>query len=437
MSVLRWVLALGICLGTVGTACAQSNDGYHRIQIIPVAVDTTSFTQRFVFWPALPEDTSVSVRYYPADGTTQASPIDCPAFVIPGSKATQLLYPGKVFASLREICPALAAGSQFGFIYLANTGPKNQPFSGYSRVSNQQGIGFSVEAFPAHVFNSSPAVVQGLRRRAASGGSPAFQSNCFLATLGDTQAPFSTATSDIHFGLLAVNGSELGGGHLLLPPGRIVRLLDVFSSLGAPAGDYDNVSFRYHVDSGNAATMAFCTVQDNSSFGADFRIAKPDQDGTCLDECEDWGFGDSHYARDTRAGADRLIIGDAQRRAFSIPAGANHQNTHILRFRNPDWISCELINPATQTRALPAYGLEMRLVNSGSVLAGGNNVTGFDNFYLGDKPDQGGTNKAYHIQVESSETNEASARPYILHCQSGSGNTRGDTVRFDAAIDQF
>jgi hypothetical protein len=67
-------------------------------------------------------------------------------------------------------------------------------------------------------------------------------------------------------------GSTVSGS---LNPFELFRYLDVFSAVGAAPGDYANVRaqfIRTSVDS--QPLVGFCTVQDNTSFGADFRIAK-------------------------------------------------------------------------------------------------------------------------------------------------------------------
>ena len=55
------------------------------------------------------------------------------------------------------------------------------------------------------------------------------------------------------------------------------RYLDIFwiDGVNAPAGDQSNVRAEFTQTSGGSANLiGFCTVQDNTSFGADFRIAK-------------------------------------------------------------------------------------------------------------------------------------------------------------------
>jgi hypothetical protein len=58
---------------------------------------------------------------------------------------------------------------------------------------------------------------------------------------------------------------------------EFIRLLDVFATLNAPPGDLDNVGATFEsIVPGGAPVLfvASCTVQNNTSFDADFRIAK-------------------------------------------------------------------------------------------------------------------------------------------------------------------
>lgn len=416
-------------LAMAGTtpALAQSTDGFHAIQIFPVVVDSGTFTQSFIFKnPDAASAVTVSTIYFPADGTTQAVNMGCPGITIPAGGQV-------VFNSLRGICPTLAAGNQFGFLYTAVTGTTQGLYAGYSRASNSAGLGFSVEAFPAHTFTSADTIVTGLRRRAASGGSPAFQTNCFVGNLHDV-TPYQHLNSTINYTLRNSAGVSIGAGSMQMTPGRMIRMLDIFATAGAPAGDYDNASIVFEeTGTGEPGLMTFCTVQDNTNFGADFRIGKQLRGyGT---QYSGIGAQDDHVSRDTTVGYDIKMTGDTTTaRAFSIPASAS-ANTHVVYFRHPDYIACEIIDPATNVRALAAYGLEMRLRDQYlTTLAGGAGIQGFSRFYLGDKTDRNnGTNARYTIEVESSTLNTAAVRPYKLHCQSGSGHTLGDMVKFNTA----
>ena len=403
---------------------AQSTDGFHVIQVFPVVVDSAAFTQRFTFKnPDAAIAATIAITYFPGTGSSQAGGLDCPNVTVPANGQT-------VVTSLRTLCPALAAGSQFGYVYAVSANAENLLFSGYSRVSNAAGNGFSVEAFPAHTFTSADTIVSGIRRRAASGNAPAFQTNCFIGNVADVTPNLNT-NSDLTYTVYSSAGTSLGSGALQLTPGKLTRLLDVFGAANVPAGDYEDASVVFsELGAGEPGLMTYCTVQDNSSFGADFRIGK---------QLKGWGTQyagtgqqDDHVGRNSIVGFDIKMTGDTTARAFSIPASATG-NTHVVYFRHPDWVMCEIIDPATNVRALPAYGLEMRLRDQYlNTLAGGAGIQGFTRIYLGDKTDRNnGTNARYTIEVESSTVNTTAVRPYKLHCQSGSGHTLGDIVKFN------
>jgi hypothetical protein len=422
--------ALALCVAAslaAGTASAQTTDGYHSIQVFPVVVDTASFTQRFSFRNPNAAAVTITPKYYPATGTT-ATQTTCPNVVIAAGKTA-------TYTSLRALCPSLAAGSQFGFLYTSETVLTDSlPYAGFSRVANPQGNGFSVEAFPAHTFTSSDSVVNGIRRLAASGGSPSFQTNCFLANLNDVTPAGSPVSTPVQYTLYDSNTNVIGGGTVNLAPGQIVRLLDVFLTGGAPAGNHNDAQIKFEeLGADEPGLMSSCTVQDNTSFGADFRIAKQEVGaGGQAYPGDTIGSQDNHVARRTLTNTDSLG------RTFTIAAGANG-NTHVMYFRHPDYVQCELIDPATNVRALAGLGLEIRMLGpDGLVVAGGNGLTGWNEIYLGDKTDRnGGSNTRYRIEVEDSEVNTGVARNYKLHCRSGSGHTLGDLVRYQAAGGSF
>lgn len=404
------------------TAFAQSTDGYHSIQIFPVVVDSSTFQQRFFFTNSSEQPVTVQARFYPGDGTAQAGvgPVTCNSVVIPAVGKT-------VVASLRTLCPAMVAGSAFGYLYTNETSPSSIPYAGYSRVSNFGGAGFSVEAFPAHTFTSADSTVSGIRRLAATGSTPAYQTNCFLANLNENVVGGDPNTT-VAYSIYNSTGTVIGGSQVVLPAGRLVRLLDVFAAAGLPPGDYNDADVLFQATSGyGRGLMTFCTVQDNTSFGADFRISKQ--------AFGSWGEGseDGHVVR-TYAWEDQDLYGHL----FQIGAG-NSANTHTTLFRHPDYVSCSLLNPADDTVLPASSGLEMRLLHMGNVIAGGNNVTSFGEIYLGDKEDKdGGANSAYSIEVESNEQNTGAVRSYALYCQSGSGHPGTySVVKYKEAIDRF
>ncbi len=430
--------ALGLCataaLGT-GTAMAQSTDGYHTIQVFPVVVDSASFTQRFSFRNPNSSVLTISPSYYPGTGTSQGVAIGCPSFnVAANSVAT--------FASLRAICPALVAGSQFGTLYTYEINITNEPYAAFSRVANPQGNGFSVESFPAHTFTSGDGVVIGVRRIAATVSNPAFQTNCFVGNLVDYTAPVTPVTSTVDVTVTNSAGTTIGAPtSVLLTPGKLTRLLDVFAFVGAPAGDYNDARVSF-VESGTGepGIFSFCTVQDNTSFGADFRIAKREQGYSHFLGTYDVGGQDDHTNRFSLVSSDLPTTYFPAGRPFTLLTGGSRHNVHAMYFRHPDWIQCELIDPATGVRALTGYGLEMRMIASDgvTVVAGGNDSTGWGETYLGDKTDRDdGNNTRYTIEVENNAGNTGADIPYRLHCQSGSGHTLGEITEYNVGTEHF
>ncbi len=427
------VMPLLLC-AAAGVAGAQTTDGYHTIQVFPVVVDSGSFTQKFTFRnPDASLPVTVAATYYTGGSGAVSTATACPGFTMPADGQ-------RSFSSLRALCPGIAAGNTFGYLYTAEDSSGSQPYAAYSRISNPQGNGFSVEAFPAHTFTSADTAVTGLRRLAATPGSPAFQSNCFIGSLNDVTPPGTPVSNDIVYALFEENGTPIGNPALVtVKPGTLTRLLDVFAAVGAPAGNYDNARIQFsQFGPDYPGVMTFCTVQDNTSFGADFRIGK-----------QEYGYGslysglaaqDDHVARNSDIRQDVFFSGLVSPREFDIPPGA-YSNTHVMYFRHPDRVQCLLYDPQTGTPLDASAGLEMRLLDGeANVIAGGDNMTGFGEIYLGDKTDRNfGANGRYLIEVESSGSgpNLGNTRKYGLRCQSGSGHSAADMVRYHEATTRF
>lgn len=407
---------------------AQSTDGFHAIQVLPVVVDTGSYRTRLTF--ANPTSTTRNVRayYVPAEGTTQAAELDCGTFTI-GAGAS------RTFETLREVCSALPSGSQFGTLHTMIAAPVPGlaliSYSAYARVENPQGIGFSVEGFPAHTLTGARSMVSGLRRLAATPSSPAFQTNCFVGVLHREQAA-APQTASIEYDLLDASGNWLATGEVEVPPGKLVRMLDVFGHAGLPAGDYDNVSMVSYLT--GAAVTSFCTVQDNTSFSADFRIGKQLQGQSIVQNFTSSPLAqDDHVARRTVTLKNVPLTdgaGGFASQDFVIPA-SGASNAHLFQLRNPDWISCSV----ESTGDMPLNNLEIRLIRVGSplqggaVIAGGDDVGYFSPVYLGDKSGLDVTNSRYVLEVEGREPGAGMDVPYQLRCYSGSGHSIPDLVR--------
>ena len=429
----KLAIAASLCAAafTSHTVQAQSTDGFHTIQIFPVVVDSASFTQKFTFRNPNSSTVNIAMYYFPGGGPQTTGGL-CGTYAVNANS-------DRTFDTLRNICPGLAAGSNFGFLWTYEVDAANLPYSGFSRVANPQGNGFAVEAFAASEFTSADASVPGLRRSAATVSAPAFQTNCFVGVLPDYSGP-ATGTVPVDLTLKSSANATLGTTTLNIVPGTVVRLLDVFASMGAPATDHINARLELfeNYPASEPGIFAFCTVQDNTSFGADFRIAK--QETGYLGEAGSGNVGpQSDYDARTSLRSTDVNTSDGAR-TFEIAAVNGSANTHVIYFHHPDWVQCEIIDPNTGVRALNGYGLEMRLLqrDGTTVLGGGDNTQGFGEVYLGDKPDyNNGNSGRYTIEVENNGFNTASTRPYRLKCQSGSGHTMGELIKHKEAVDRF
>ncbi len=159
--------------------------------------------------------------------------------------------------------------SPFGLLVIADkASPQSHNFYGYMRVQNPQGISFSVEGFPLEDFSNQVSDAIGLMKQAAA---PGYQTNCFVGSL---EQPVSYSVKLFN----GFSGSQIGSTVTgSLTAFQQIRYLDIFGSNGvnAPAGDQFNVRAEFTQTSGGTANLiGFCTVQDNTSFGADFRVAK-------------------------------------------------------------------------------------------------------------------------------------------------------------------
>jgi hypothetical protein len=219
-------------------------------------------------------------------------------------------------------------------------------------------------------------------------------------------------------------------------PGQLVRMLDVFAAAGVPPGDVEDAVARFQPGNGSeGGLLAFCTVQDNTSFGADFRIAKTDLGLGFLPGAQDDGL-----LRQIRVSADFRFSGEPATRKFVIPVGAS-RNVHVYHFRHPDVIGCKIIDAGTNALATAGFGVELRLLaldNDTSLwvpIAGGTDAVAFSNLYLGDKIDRGkGLNTRYLLEVESNGQNLGVDRFYKVDCSSGSGNGLGEMVLTGAPV---
>ena len=238
---------------------AQTTAGTSATIVVPVIAQTPSFGSEVMVYNPNGGAITVTPVFYDAQNTGSPGPKPCTSLSI-GANVTRTF-------TLPAQC-ALPAGSNFGLLVLSETTGTNR-FYGYARTQTPQGVGFSTEGFPIENFNDQLQHAIGLKRVAASGGLPANQTNCFVATLGDGvsyELRLFDGTTNVQL------GSTLSGS---LAAFQQYRYLDVFALAGVAAGDKTNVRAQFTNLTGNKKKLiGFCTVQENTTFSADFRIAK-------------------------------------------------------------------------------------------------------------------------------------------------------------------
>jgi hypothetical protein len=253
-----------IALAWPALASAQTTVGIGTTIVFPDVAQTASYATEVTLYNPNAEELVASVAFYGAVNSPGGSgPKTCTNVSVPAGRSLQF--------SLGAVC-ALPAGNNFGLMVVKDSAvPASRPFYGYTRVQNPQGIGFSIEGFPIDNFNYKTGHSAGLKRLAATPSAPAYQTNCFVGSL----------ESSVHYELRLFNdttGTQVGGVVSgIIGPYSLYRFLDVFGTNGvhAPDGDYYNIRAQFaELDGGTAKMIGFCTVQDNTSFAADFRIAK-------------------------------------------------------------------------------------------------------------------------------------------------------------------
>jgi hypothetical protein len=237
----------------------QTTAGSSATIVVPVVAQTVSFGSEVSVYNPNGATITINPVFYEAQNTVSPGPKACTTLSV-GANLT------KAFTVATQC--ALPAGSNFGLLVLNESTGTNR-FYGYVRTQTPQGIGFSTEGFPIENFNDQLQHAIGLKRVAASAGLPANQTNCFVATLGDA-VNYELRLFD--GGTNSQLGSTLSG---TLAAFQQYRYLDVFALAGVAAGDRTNVRAQFTNLTGNKKKLiGFCTVQENTNFSADFRIAK-------------------------------------------------------------------------------------------------------------------------------------------------------------------
>jgi hypothetical protein len=383
-----------VSLGLAGSALAQSTDGFGTIIRVPIVVNSSSYGSTLTLRNEGSVTANISVTFYASTGSAVGSK-SCGIVNVPAGQTVE-----QSFAALCAM--PLPGGSQFGQLHLYELNNENVPFSAYTRVQTPTGNGFSVEGFKIGTMTGTDSFsyVTGLKRQAAA---PGYTSNCFIASVGEAV--------DVQWGLQTSAGVALGTTqNVSLAANGMVRLSDVFTAVGAPAGDYSNVtaSFSEQTLGGEPGFAAFCTVQNNTSFDADFRIAK------------DLNPADARTRKFVSASTTGLGAGLAL-------AAYGDQHVLGLNLQNPDWVQCA-ISATTPTN------FEFRLKDpSGAVVVGGDSVNSFGEVYLGERSAR--TVGLWKLEIEGANALATFPLAYSVNCQSGNGTN--NPIYLGTEADEF
>jgi len=318
---LRMLVGVALMMSVV-IVRGQTTAGSGTVVVVPLVTHSTSFKAEVFVRNDQSTDITLNVRFYDTLLSPPPGQRPCSQLFVPANQTVSFL--------LSAQCTFNPSNSHFGMIVLEDaTGTyKTNLFYAFARSQNPTGIGASIEGFPVGNFSGQNANVIGLKRVAAS---PGYQSNCFVGALGEpvdyTLTLFDSTNTQI--------GSVLSGS---LVPYQTIRFLDIFAAVGAAPGDYLNARARFSAtdtDPNAPALVGFCTVQENNTFGADFRIAKS-RDG--LDRRAKRFMC---YATDP---ADPTCQ-TADTAAPTQVRLASTRNIHYLFLAQPDFVKCDLVSP--------------------------------------------------------------------------------------------
>ena len=391
----RSAFAFALLLSFAGGSHAQV-DLLATTHLIPVVASTASFISEISIVNAAGTALTLNMTFYEAETSLTPGQKVCTPVNVPADGALTVRLAG-----VGGQC-TLVPGSHHGFVILSDASPaKEGLFAAYSRVSNPQGLGFSVEGIPiGHIGGGeTDSYVPAVKRAAATAQTPAYQSNCFVATLDDAV--------DYTIHVYAGGGDYTITGTLL--PYQMRRYLDIFAAAGVPAGDWFDVVVQFEKTTPaqvKNTLLAFCTVQDNTSFGADFRIARNYYGGDWSRlrlVCQGLNF-DSSDCTTLKANPPTLLN-----------PGIKAQFLTMLYA--PDTVNCRLVSPQLAN-------LEMRLASilPPAIIAGGNDQTSFSYVTGPRSAINNGIHPFYVIEVGPREgTTPTYPLQFGMRCFAGNG----------------
>lgn len=253
------VAAAVCCALAAAPSWGQTAFGSSTTIVVPLVSNTATFTSTVWVYNPNGADVTVGVDYFDANNTATPGPKVCGDIVVPANGTVQFTLP--------SAC-TLEPGSHFGQMIVSDTAGTN-PIFAYVRTQSTANAGLSVEGFPSANFATDTTNVTGLRGKNVDQSLTTYQSNCFVGAQADAVdyviRLFDAAGAQV--------GSDVSGS---LNAFEQVRYLNVFAAAAtSPDTEFENVRAEFtRTSAGTQQMIGFCTVQDNATFSADFRIAK-------------------------------------------------------------------------------------------------------------------------------------------------------------------
>lgn len=415
------VLSWGVC----PPVHAQSPYGLAARQTIPEVIDQQDergplrSTEVDVHNPGSLAIT-VTPTYFGAVGTPTPGLVNC---------NSQNVGPhGTAEFSVGAVCP-LNPGLNYGRLELSSLAPggTDDPaglvFLANARIT-APGKYFPVEGFPqGNLSGNKVAAVTGLKSGFVDGSQ--WQTRCFAAGLNDPTA--------VIVRLLDGSGNPVGAtaGAPLDPPSGIEMqtFSDVFAAVGAPPGNYSNVTALFSSFLSKPGVFGFCRIVNLSNNQDAFEVAK------YLDN-NDEGRQYNTAVSKTRLGTVLGVTAEVDREDR-----IGESNLHVAYFQHPDRVRCS-VRPTFSD--IPFFDvLQFRLIDPedqvvATALNPGQEIT----FDLPEKPQQhSGRNGRWIVEVGPRRTildgcdkglglcqGGLDATLYELTCSSGNGHNQLDII---------
>lgn len=428
------IAALVLFVSAAGQA--QGPYGLAARQTIPWVVD--DFDDRGMGWATElnihnpnPVSIRVEVTFKGAVGSATTGSRQCISVILAAGETAE--------RRLWGLCQfALNPGRNFGRLELtsllggSNSSPSDAIFMANARLYFPGRAFFTVEGFPeGNLSGNRFAVVTGLK---SDPSNTQWRSVCRGAALNDP--------TGVNVRLFDGTGNPIGNvaGAPLDPPNGLEMQTfdDVFTAVGAPPANYENVTALFSSTLGAAGPgiFAFCILNDVPTGERAFTVAK------YLDN-HDEGRQYVTDVNETAYGAAFEV--SAEIKEYRMTAWSN---LHVAYFQHPDRIHCNLFYGGTTGGHNTFDGLQMRLIDpEGTEVVRRDVMTGMDfRLDLEEKPvtNRGrngrwvievGPDRAYlgdcdagDLWLRECQPSKVERQPYRLVCSSGNGHNQLDPI---------